>query len=148
MWRDQRRRSAIRHGEPTVNRPASQRASRQHQTPNLFFCLCPNANLYISGQLPDVDLLLRHGCTIVTGTDSLASNHRLSILEELKTLQYRFPHLSTATLLQWATRNGAEALQLDSVLGSFTPGRQPGVLLIENMEGEKFTERSEVRRLV
>ena len=128
--------------------PSAAEAMSQLPAANLFFCLCPNANLYISGQLPDVDLLLRHGCTIVTGTDSLASNHRLSILEELKTLQRRFPHLSTATLLQWATCNGAEALQLESVLGSFTPGRQPGVLLIENMEGERFTERSEVRRLV
>ncbi len=77
----------------------------------LYFCLCPNANLYIGGQLPDVDLLVRHGCRLVVGTDSLASNHGLSILEELKTLQGAFPHLSTPTLLEWATYNGAEALR-------------------------------------
>jgi cytosine/adenosine deaminase-related metal-dependent hydrolase len=51
--------------------------------PELYFCLCPNANLYIGGRLPDVDLLVRSGCRIVIGTDSLASNHRLSVLEEL-----------------------------------------------------------------
>lgn len=114
----------------------------------LFFCLCPNANLYIGGQLPDVDLLIRHRCAIVMGTDSLASNHQLSILEELKTLQREFPHLSTVTLLQWATANGAEALQLDSVLGDFTPGKKPGVLLIENLGGEQLTVKSQVRRLL
>jgi cytosine/adenosine deaminase-related metal-dependent hydrolase len=115
---------------------------------NLFFCLCPNANLYISGQLPDPELLIKHGCRIVIGTDSLASNHRLSILEELKTLQRLFPRLATTSLLQWATANGAQALQLDKLLGSFSPGKQPGVLLIEQMEEGRFSEDAKVRRLV
>jgi len=52
-------------------------------TANLHFCLCPNANEYISGKLPDLDLLLKNNCSIVIGTDSLASNHHLNILEEL-----------------------------------------------------------------
>lgn len=116
--------------------------------PSLYFCLCPNANLYISGQLPDLDLLLRYNLPIVIGTDSLASNHQLSILEELKTLQREFPHLSTNTLLQWATLNGAQALQMDPVLGSFSPGKQPGVLLINHIEEGNFTKSSEVRRLI
>jgi cytosine/adenosine deaminase-related metal-dependent hydrolase len=116
--------------------------------PQLFFCLCPNANLYISGQLPDPDLLIRYGHTIVTGTDSLASNHQLSILEELKTIQHHFPHLPTAQLLQWATFNGAAALQLDSILGSFEKSRQPGVLVIEDLEGDRFSSASKVKRLL
>jgi aminodeoxyfutalosine deaminase len=116
--------------------------------PNLYFCLCPNANLYIDGQLPDPDLLIRHHCTIVMGTDSLASNHQLSILEECKTLQREFPHLQTATLLQWATKNGAEALQMDRVLGSFARGKQPGVVLIENMEGSRLGAAASARRLL
>jgi cytosine/adenosine deaminase-related metal-dependent hydrolase len=115
---------------------------------DLFFCLCPNANLYISGQLPDVDLLIEHDCPVVIGTDSLASNHQLSILEEIKTLQNAFPHLLTETLLQWATYNGAAALQLDSLLGSFTPGKQPGVVLIENMQGGRLGDTASVRRLL
>jgi cytosine/adenosine deaminase-related metal-dependent hydrolase len=114
----------------------------------LFFCLCPNANLYISGQLPDPGLLIRQGCRVVVGTDSLASNHQLSILEELKTLQAQFPDLPAATLLQWATSNGAQALQLDPVLGEFSPGRQPGVLLIEGMKEGRFSDGSEVKRLL
>jgi len=116
--------------------------------PNLYFCLCPNANLYISGQLPDVDMLVRSGRPIVLGTDSLASNHQLDILQEAKALQARFPELTTATLLSWATANGAEALQLDGVLGSFTPGRQPGVVLIEGGEGEQLTAGARAVRLV
>lgn len=99
---------------------------------NLHFCLCPNANLYINDKLPDVDMLMKNNCHIVLGTDSLASNHQLSILEEIRTLRERFSHLETGTLLQWATLNGAQALELDGVIGSFEKGKQPGVINISS----------------
>ncbi|MCY7309778.1 MAG: amidohydrolase family protein [Chitinophagaceae bacterium] len=98
----------------------------------LFWCLCPNANQYITRQLPDIDLLVKHDCEIVLGTDSLASNHQLSILEEMKTIQQHFPHIEMEIMLQWATSNGAKALQMDSLLGSFVKGKRPGIILIEN----------------
>jgi len=119
-----------------------------YRRPDLYWCLCPNANLYIGGQLPDVELLAGSGLPVVIGTDSLASNHQLSILEEIKVLQRAVPQLPTSTLLRWATYNGAEALQLDSILGSFTPGKQPGVLLLENMENDRFTAGTTVQRLL
>ena len=97
----------------------------------LHWCLCPNANQYITGQLPDIDLMIKHGCEIVLGTDSLASNHQLSILEEMKTIQQHFPHIEMETMLQWATSNGAKALQMYSLLGSFEKGKRPGVTLLE-----------------
>jgi len=103
----------------------------QTNTP-ISFCLCPNANLYIENSLPPIDLLLQNKLNICIGTDSLASNHQLSVLEEIKTLQLHFPHLSLAVLLQAATLNGAKALGMDDVLGSFEKGKKPGVLLLEN----------------
>lgn len=124
------------------------RSAQNGAAPNIYFCLCPNANLYIGGQLPNVNLLLYHGCDIVLGTDSLASNHQLDILEEMKTLQSYFPALSTATLLQWATSNGAKALQLDSMLGTFEPRKQPGVVLIEHIEEGRFSRQSKTQRLI
>ncbi len=57
-----------------------------------FWCLCPNSNLYIGNDMPPVDKLLEEECDLVIGTDSLASNSRLSILEELKTLQDNSRH--------------------------------------------------------
>lgn len=94
----------------------------QTNTP-ISFCLCPNANLYIENSLPPIDLLLQNKLNICIGTDSLASNHQLSVLEEIKTLQLHFPHLSLAVLLQAATLNGAKALGMDDVLGSFEKGK-------------------------
>lgn len=115
--------------------------------PALHFCLCPRANLYISGRLPDVDALIRKDCRIVIGTDSLASNHGLSVLEEIKTLQRAFPRLDTPRLLQWATLNGAKALQVDDIFGSFEPGRRPGVLLLQHSEDGSLKDAT-VRRLL
>jgi aminodeoxyfutalosine deaminase len=97
----------------------------------LHWCLCPNANQYITGQLPNVDLMIKHDCEIVLGTDSLASNHQLSILEEMKTIQQHSPHIEMETMLQWATINGARALQMDAALGSFEKGKRPGIILLK-----------------
>lgn len=99
---------------------------------DLSWCLCPNANLYISGVLPPVELLVRGNCRIVIGTDSLASNQGLGILAELKMLRHHFPRLPLSWMLKWATLNGAEALHLESLLGSFDPGKRPGVTLISS----------------
>jgi aminodeoxyfutalosine deaminase len=96
-----------------------------------FFCLCPNANLYIQGILPPLDLLLANDVNIVLGTDSLASNHQLSILAEMKTLQQYFPHVELTQLLRFATANGARALQLQNDLGSIAIGKQPGLVLMD-----------------
>ncbi len=98
----------------------------------LHWCLCPNANQYITGQLPNIDLLMKHDCEIVLGTDSLASNQQLSILEEIKTIQQAFPHIEMETMLQWATSNGSKALQMNVLLGSFEKEKKPGVILIKD----------------
>lgn len=102
------------------------------------FCVCPNANVYIGNRLPDIDLLRRTNSSIVIGTDSLASNNQFSIAAELKIIQQHFPHISLTELLQWATINGAKALELDSLLGSFEEGKRPGVLIVdENFDSVK-----------
>lgn len=103
-----------------------------HQGPMLYFCLCPRANLYITGMLPPVDLFIRSKQNIVLGTDSLASNDTLSILAEMNTLKQHFPHIGYEQMLTWATINGAAALDIDDRFGSFEKGKRPGVLLINN----------------
>lgn len=102
--------------------------------PQTFFCLCVNANQYIEDALPPVETLRQQGCNIVLGTDSLASNWSLSILDEIKTIRNHFPQISLEELLTWATSNGAKALKMDSVLGSFEKGKKPGVVLLADEE--------------
>ena len=97
---------------------------------SLYWCLCPNANLYIENTLPDVKTMVEECNNICIGTDSLASNHQLSVLAELRTIKQHYPAIDWEDLLQWGTYNGACALQMDNVIGSIEPGKSPGLLLI------------------
>jgi aminodeoxyfutalosine deaminase len=114
---------------------------------NLFWCLCPNANLYIENRLPDIRLLRNNGCILTIGTDSLASNHSLSVLDELKTIHHAFPEIPVAELLKWSTINGAQALGMSS-LGSFEKGKKPGVILLKGIDSESISSESSVTRIV
>jgi cytosine/adenosine deaminase-related metal-dependent hydrolase len=114
---------------------------------SLFWCLCPGANQYIQGTMPPVDVLRQAGCTLTLGTDSLASNHRLSILHEMRLLQDRFPTLPLEELLRWATVNGARALGIEHQYGRFAPGTRPGVVLIGALKDQRITDATDVTRL-
>lgn len=94
-----------------------------------YLCTCPNANLYIENKLPDYTTWMDSKYKITIGTDSLASNQNLSIWDELKTIM-RHTDIPLHTLLLWATLHGAEYMQLQEQLGSFTKGKKPGVVLL------------------
>lgn len=105
--------------------------------PEVYWCFCPNANLYIEDKLPDIPMFLQAKAKVCIGTDSLASNHQLSILSELCTIRRTYPAINWETLLQWGTYNGACALQMQDLVGSFEPGTQPGILHLKNLDGDK-----------
>lgn len=96
----------------------------------LVYCLCINANLYIENKVPPVDLLLKHHCHIVLGTDSYSSNWQLSIAKEIESVRRHFPHLPEEMILQWATSSGANALKWGKDLGSFEKGKKPGIVAL------------------
>jgi cytosine/adenosine deaminase-related metal-dependent hydrolase len=125
---------------------AKETAQKNNQ--QLWWCLCPNANLYIESTLPDVELFIANNCNMVIGTDSLASNHSLNILGEIKTLQKNFPSVGIEKFLRWASLNGATALNMHDSLGSFEKGKRPGVTLIDNIQDNKLTEHSKATRIL
>ncbi len=99
----------------------------------IHFCLCVNANLYIENRLPPVKKLMNAGASIVLGTDSYSSNFQLSIASEIRSIRENFPTIPLETILQWATLNGAEALDRKNELGSFEKGKTPGVVLLDQV---------------
>jgi cytosine/adenosine deaminase-related metal-dependent hydrolase len=112
------------------------------------FCFCPNANVYIEGKLPKIELFVGQGFNITLGTDSLASNDGLCILSEMYTIQKKFPSISTARLIEWGTLNGAEFLGIDDEKGSLQVGKTPGLNLITGLDGLKITPESKVKKLI
>lgn len=115
-----------------------------------FFVLCPNANLFIEDSLPPIGMFRESGLNICLGTDSLASNYRLSMVDEMRTVQQNFPEMSLEELVDWSCINGAMALEMDEELGSFEKGKKPGVNLLTGLDLRKLrlTERTGVKRLL
>lgn len=116
----------------------------------IFMVLCPNSNIYIGNGLPPVRLFRDKGMKICIGTDSLASNRRLSVVDELITLQTNFPDIETGELLTWACLNGADALGMQQKLGSLEVGKRPGLVLIKGIDftSDRLTLSSKAVRLV
>lgn len=115
----------------------------------LFFCVCPSANMFITGRLPDVPGLVGAGCRMTVGTDSLASNDRLSIVKELSVLQEHFPSLETESLVRWSTLHGAQFLGIESEYGSVKPGKTPGLVVLEKMDPDfpRFHREVKAKRI-
>ncbi|MFV0345921.1 MAG: amidohydrolase family protein [Bacteroidales bacterium] len=101
-----------------------------------YFCTCPNSNLIIEGKLPDYNILNDNVCI---GTDSLASNHGLSILEEMKTIAKHAPHIELNELVKWASDNGAQALKIDDRFGAIAIGKTCGLNFIDGIDFENLS---------
>jgi len=116
----------------------------------VWLSLCPRANLYIENKLPDIKMFYDQGMNLCIGTDSYASNQRLSILSELQTITEYCPQIPLNEILKWGTIHGAEALNISDRFGSFEAGKRPGVVLIEkaDLKNLKLTEATTCRRLV
>ena len=104
-------------------------AKKEDITDN-YYCTCPKSNLYIENALPDYSIFDTD--KLCVGTDSLASNDALSILEELQVIQ-KNSNFDMNTLLRIACKNGAEALGFEQ-LGTFEKGKIPGINLIQNLD--------------
>ena len=113
----------------------------------VWLSLCSKANLFIEGQLPDVAMLQEQNCRITIGTDSLASNNTLSVLDELIEIQNAFPDISVESLLTFATKNGAEYFGWND-LGSFTRNTKPGIINIINSSNKILDKNSQVIRII
>lgn len=120
----------------------------EHFTHSISWVLCPASNDYISSLRPPVELLRKMGASIALGTDSLASNENLSLLDEIRLLG----DVPLVEALEWATLGGAKALGMEDQIGSVEVGKRPGIVLLEGLcieHGEPhLTPFTTSRRLV
>ncbi len=93
--------------------------------------LCPRSNFFIEKRYPPLPRMLAAGLKPALGTDSLASNIDLDVLQEAVILRRVYPNVPPATLVCMCTSWAAEAFGLHSTLGLIARGRRPGILHIE-----------------
>jgi 5-methylthioadenosine/S-adenosylhomocysteine deaminase len=98
---------------------------------------CPIANARLGHGTAPLREIIEAGIAVGLGTDSVASNNRLDLLEEARTAQilqrarHRAPTLLPAHyLLRLATIEGARALGLESRIGSLEPGKDADLCAI------------------
>ena len=94
---------------------------------DIYLATCAKANLYIEDQIPDYDLWRKFKFPICIGTDSLASNDILSVWDEMGTIKRLYPQIEDSELIEWATINGAKALNYKDSLGTIEIGKSPGL---------------------
>ncbi|HEU4722197.1 MAG TPA: amidohydrolase family protein [Gemmatimonadaceae bacterium] len=91
---------------------------------------CPASNARLAHGVAPLPKLLAAGVDVGLGSDSVASNDRMDLLDEARlALLFAAAHsgdvgtLSAARALEMATLGGARALRLDREIGSLEPGK-------------------------
>jgi cytosine/adenosine deaminase-related metal-dependent hydrolase len=83
---------------------------------------CPRSHAFFGHEEHPVRELLDMGVNVALGTDSLASNCSLSILDEMRFLFRSRKDLRCPEIIRMATLNGASALHFGGVLGRLRRG--------------------------
>ena len=97
---------------------------------------CPRTHAYFRHDPYPLAQALEAGVHVALGTDSLASNPDLSLLEEMRYVRQQHPDVSGDCILRMGTLHGAEALNIADKLGSLTVGKRATWIALELPEGE------------
>jgi 5-methylthioadenosine/S-adenosylhomocysteine deaminase len=91
---------------------------------------CPVSNAKLGHGVAPLDRMLAHDIAVGLGSDSVASNNQMDLLNEARTgvllqraVQQRPDTISARDALHLATLGGARALGLGDRIGSLTPGK-------------------------
>lgn len=116
---------------------------------NVYWAICPLSNIFIHNALPPVELMRRNNLNITVGTDSLSSNDDLDMVKELFCIHDNFKEVPMNEILTWACLNGAKFLAKEAEMGTLTPGKRPGIVLVEKVDADGcFTAESRSRRII
>ena len=106
---------------------------------------CPRSNWKLRHGTADLKGLMQAGLRVGLGTDSVASSNNMDLFEEMRAA-FSNPSWSrlgqsgeaaglgsvtAADILQMATLGGAEALDLDSQIGSLEKGKQADLIVVD-----------------
>lgn len=92
---------------------------------------CPRSNLWVGAGMPRVSHFYGARVPVAIGTDSLASVASLNLFDELAELRRIAPDVTAASLLESATRIGAEALGFGDTHGILGPGRSASLVVVD-----------------
>ncbi len=100
---------------------------------------CPVSNMKLAtGGVAPIPEMLAEGVNVSLGTDGSTTNNSLDMLGEMKTLallqkanRWDPTVVRAQEALDFATRNGAKAIGMGSVLGSIEPGKIADIVILD-----------------
>jgi len=95
---------------------------------NVVFC--PRSHEFFHHKVHPFSSLKDRDINIALGTDSLASNDTLSILDEMKFIRNSYPEIEPNYIFSMGTIAGAVAIQMDDHIGQLRPGYNADVAVI------------------
>jgi cytosine/adenosine deaminase-related metal-dependent hydrolase len=103
---------------------------------------CPRSHAFFGHEEHPVRQLLDSGVNVALGTDSLASNSTLSLLDEMRFLFSTRKDLKCSEILRMATTNGASAMNFGGSLGCLRSGYWADMAVLdlpEEVRGRNLT---------
>jgi cytosine/adenosine deaminase-related metal-dependent hydrolase len=91
---------------------------------------CPRSNLWVGAGMPRLSHFYAARVPVAIGTDSLASVGSMNLFDELAEMRRIAPDVTAASLLESATRVGAEALGFGRSHGTLTPGKLATLVVV------------------
>lgn len=107
---------------------------------NVSVCTCPRSNFFLKVGKAPLRKFIDKGINVCLGTDSIASNRDLNILNELKFAREFYPDVSDEELIKIATINGAKALGFENACGSIEKGKDADLIFFPIPENLKKSE--------
>jgi len=112
-----------------VNYISDDELGRLAETPHSVV-YCPRSHKFFGHKNHRFVEMLAKGINVALGTDSLASNNTLSILDEMRFIHREYPDVPLATILRMATINGARALNWADKTGSMSVGKDADLIAV------------------
>jgi len=97
---------------------------------NASVVYCPRAHRFFEHEPHRYRDMLARGINVCIGTDSLASNDSLSVLDELRFLRSQDATISNEALLAMGTIAGARALRIEAEVGSLERGKRADLVVV------------------
>jgi len=92
---------------------------------------CPRAHDYFGHRDHSWQRFIDAGVNVCIGTDSLASNETLSVLDELRFVAAQSPQCGPSLLLRCGTINAARGLQMSDQIGAIELGKRADLVAID-----------------
>ncbi len=85
---------------------------------------CPRSNEWVGAGPPRLSHFYASGVPVAIGTDSLASSPSVNLFDELAEMRRIAPDVAAASMLESATRIGADALGFSADFGTIAAGKR------------------------